>query len=274
MHRRLGRAVLGDPSGQAAPGVNITRADTDSCAVLRISGTVLSSDGPRLSTVLAKAMADNPTCVVCEMSKMTWLDPACIAIWIAAQWSGPWPGPVVWLTGPQGQPADALRAAGAARFIRLADSDEAVRAQQPIEPPGRRERLLLAAAATAAGRARRFTAGVLDLWALPYLTEDATLIVSELVTNAVQHAGSDLELRLEYGHDLLHIAVRDHGGLSSHPHNSDARPLSANRALMQEHGRGLGIVRTLATASGQTAAPRGGSVYWATLRTDVNAERR
>ena len=41
------------------------------------------------------------------------------------------------------------------------------------------------------------------------LVDRAMLLASELVTNAVIHARTDLRLRLELRGDLLHLAVRD-----------------------------------------------------------------
>lgn len=119
------------------------------------------------------------------------------------------------------------------------------------------------------------TTEVLERWTLSDLTGDATLIVSELVTNGIEHAGSDLELRLEHGHDLLHIAVRDRGaGSTSPPSSAAAAPAVDSRAAIPERGRGLEIVRRLALASGRTPAPAGGSVCWATLATGGPAAQR
>lgn len=251
--------------------MELTRADTGACTVLHVSGSIGSFDAARLRTALAKTMVEGLRCIVCDLSAVTWLDPVCVAVWVSAQWSGPWPGPVVWLVGANGQPADALRVTGAGRFLHIAESLQAAVAQQLSAPPLRRERLLLAPAPSAPGQARRFTTEVLALWAVSELTEEATLVVSELVTNGVQHAGSDLELRLEHGRGLLHIAVRDGGRSSALVPQTDPEPPAreAGVADIHERGHGLDIVQAFATASGQTRAPGGGSLYWATLR-DVN----
>lgn len=272
--------MAGDPLGprfmpEGAALMQLTRVDSGGCAVLRMSGPIRSIDGPRLGDAVAKALVEDPPGVVFELTDVTWLDPACVAVWVAAQWSGPWPGPVVWLVGAHDQPAEALRATGAASFVGLADSAEAAFAQMPTEPPMRRERLVLAPLPIAPRRARRFAIEVMARWALSALIGDATLIVSELVTNGIEHAGSDLELRLEHGHDLLNIAVRDRGGFSTRHARSDAAAaaLESNDGI-PERGRGLEIVRRLALASGRTGAPAGGSIYWATLATGDLAKRQ
>ena len=247
--------------------MELSREDNAACALLRISGSVGPFDGARLSGAVAKALADDPELVVCDLSEVDWLDPVCVAVWVAAQWAGPWPGPVLWLAGAHGQPAEALRATGAGRFLSLAASTQDALAQQWREPPLRRDRLTLAPVPTAPARARRFAAEVLTLWAVPDLMDEAVLIVSELVTNGLQHAHSDLELRVELAQHWLQVAVRDGG--RPRPPGADApagvADGSAHETVLRESGRGLEIVQALAVACGQTSAPAGGRIYWASL---------
>jgi anti-sigma regulatory factor (Ser/Thr protein kinase)/anti-anti-sigma regulatory factor len=253
--------------------MELVRVDTSASSVVRVSGSVRPLDAPHLRLALAKALSQGPACVVCDLSGVTGLDPLCVAVFVAAQWSGPWPGPVVWLVGAQGQPAAALRATGTSQFLALANSVQAAHAQQAAQPPLLRDQLTLAPLPTAPRRARQFTAEVLGRWSVPQLAEDATLIVSELVTNGVQHAGTDLEVRLEHGRGLLRIAVRDHAGLEPRQSADKVADLREAEATMGEHGRGLGIVRALADGCGRTRAHTGGSVYWATLRTKQRSAR-
>ncbi|MFE8950553.1 ATP-binding protein [Streptomyces sp. NPDC007856] len=92
--------------------------------------------------------------------------------------------------------------------------------------------------------ARRVTAARLRYCGLPDLVDDATLIVSELVTNAVVHSsGSQVTLTLAVRDGFLHIAVHDErpGDFTVHNADSDA-----------ERGRGLFLVDHLADAHGGT----------------------
>ena len=59
--------------------------------------------------------------------------------------------------------------------------------------------------------ARAFVADRLQGWNLEAMIEVATLVVSEVVTNAVIHARSDAELSLERTPTALRISVTDHG---------------------------------------------------------------
>jgi anti-sigma regulatory factor (Ser/Thr protein kinase) len=78
--------------------------------------------------------------------------------------------------------------------------------------------------------------------------DDAMLVLSELVSNAVQHAAplpsGEIGVRWEVRDDLLHIEITD-GGAGSEPHASAA-------ALSALGGRGLDIVRTVSAQWGVT----------------------
>jgi hypothetical protein len=80
-------------------------------------------------------------------------------------------------------------------------------------PPYLRDELLLAPTLSAPAAARAFVQQVCHYWepALPdsTLVDRTILLASELVTNAVVHARTDLRLRLELRGDWLHLAVRD-----------------------------------------------------------------
>ena len=86
------------------------------------------------------------------------------------------------------------------------------------------------------------------------LIEPATLVVSEVVTNAVIHARSDAELVLERTPTALRISVTDRGsGLAREPASN-----------VSDGGRGLLIVQQLSTSWG--AEPTGdGNRVWAEL---------
>jgi len=82
----------------------------------------------------------------------------------------------------------------------------------------------------------------------PEERDDAMLVLSELVSNAVRHAAplpsGEITARWEVGDDLLHIEITDGGG-GTRPHPSV--PL-----LSALGGRGLDIVRTVSSQWGVT----------------------
>ncbi len=109
----------------------------------------------------------------------------------------------------------------------------------------------LPAAAPAAGMARRRVHDALALWGLGHLDETATLLVSELVGNAVRHARTDesrLELRLEAAGTWLRIEVSD----------GDPRPPRPRApAGLEESGFGFVLVEALADKWGERETATG-----------------
>jgi CheY-like chemotaxis protein/anti-sigma regulatory factor (Ser/Thr protein kinase) len=108
---------------------------------------------------------------------------------------------------------------------------------------------------TSVGRAREFVAGAFDSWGVTELTDDALIVVSELVTNAVTHARSSCEVRLAVDAAAVRIAVIDRG-----EGTPDPKPFSED----QPHGRGLHIVGALSTAWGVDDVPEG-KMVWAEM---------
>ncbi|MET7302615.1 ATP-binding protein [Embleya sp. NPDC005575] len=110
------------------------------------------------------------------------------------------------------------------------------------------------------GTARRITNAALDAWGIDDETTDrALLVVSELVTNAVEHALPPVALHLRRAGDngTLHIEVHDGGPAA------DEGTWTAS-CTPEEHGRGGEIVALLASAHG-THSLAHGVTYWADL---------
>ncbi|MFI7006576.1 ATP-binding protein [Streptomyces sp. NPDC050145] len=112
----------------------------------------------------------------------------------------------------------------------------------------------------AAGIARRLAFDTLKGWGvLGDEADQVVLAVSELVTNAVEHALPPVALELvpPGDHHTIHVAVTDGG-----PAHEAGAP-GADREL-DEHGRGSAIVGFLATARGTRACGEG-ATHWADL---------
>ncbi len=103
--------------------------------------------------------------------------------------------------------------------------------------------------------ARRHTVAFLQQHALDACTDDAALIVTELVTNAVLHGDEPIRLGLEVG-DVLRIEVFDGD------HRTRRVVTAASPGVTG--GRGLQIVGTLADRWGVTTAPVG-KLVWAEI---------
>jgi anti-sigma regulatory factor (Ser/Thr protein kinase) len=118
----------------------------------------------------------------------------------------------------------------------------------------------LSGVAGAPAAARTFVcehlAAVLVSGIRPEVTDDAALVVSELVTNAVQAGSALVGLVLELHHGALRIEVTDDGPgwpTLQRPDPSDA------------HGRGLALVAGVAHAWGAERLAGQRKVVWALL---------
>jgi anti-sigma regulatory factor (Ser/Thr protein kinase) len=80
------------------------------------------------------------------------------------------------------------------------------------------------------------------------MRDDAVLVLSELVSNAIKHAAplpsGDISVRWALKQDRLHLEITDGGALT--------RPQAAVAALSSLGGRGLDIVRTVCSEWGVT----------------------
>ncbi len=118
--------------------------------------------------------------------------------------------------------------------------------------------------AESAGAARRAVRRTLAYWGLGEVTDDAMLLVSELVANAVCHArydhdgqggGPGLVLSLTCAGSVLRIEVRDTDPRPPQPRVPDS---------LDESGFGFVIVDTMASSWGVYQAEPGKAV-WAEL---------
>jgi GAF domain-containing protein/anti-sigma regulatory factor (Ser/Thr protein kinase) len=105
--------------------------------------------------------------------------------------------------------------------------------------------------------ARRWVAEALTDKAVTAILPDAELIVSELVTNALLHAGPPITVRVDVRPDSVRIAVSD---------GSRATPVRALARADSMTGRGLSLVAALARDWGVEPTPAG-KVVWCEIGT-------
>jgi DNA-binding NarL/FixJ family response regulator len=103
-----------------------------------------------------------------------------------------------------------------------------------------------------AGRARRFVDETLRRWDCGDQLDVVTLLVSEVVTNAIVHAGTEVEVSVQLTADAVRIEVIDHAAVLPVAREADDDDTS---------GRGLALVEAMASAWGVEARP-GGKIVW------------
>lgn len=115
--------------------------------------------------------------------------------------------------------------------------------------------------ASSVARVRRAVVADLEERDIPHdIVDEAEIVVSELVSNAIRHARplSDGTLRVHWKvkGPVVEVEVTDGGG--------DTMPRPAPRTIWAPSGRGLRIVRSLAHEWGVTE-DRSGCTVWASL---------
>ncbi|GAB2672477.1 ATP-binding protein [Thalassiella azotivora] len=117
----------------------------------------------------------------------------------------------------------------------------------------------LPAEPASASRARRFVAAVLTDLGCPGLVDAAELAVSELVTNALVHSRSGVEVSVRPLGAGARICVRD---------DNPAPPVPKAYEALASTGRGLQLVADLAHAVGVEPHGEDGKTLWFELRPD------
>lgn len=226
-------------------------------SVLTPQGELRRDTADELRSVLHKQLLDR-TEVLVDVSSLTVTTPPAVHVfpWALAA-AGGWPTARLVLFGARGRTREVLRTERIPLTVPLAPDQAAARPLLGTRPERISRRTELIDGVAAAGHARAFVEGVRADWGLTARFPDATLVVTELVTNAVTHAGGPSELIVSLDQHGLHLAVRD-----ASPNGVEA--IRSDRAGAGD-GRGLYLVAELSRTWGVTPHPDGKTV-WAVLR--------
>jgi anti-sigma regulatory factor (Ser/Thr protein kinase) len=219
-----------------------------------------------LYTGIHKYLAEHPTALIVDLHDL--IDPttASTSLWLTARRSGAAMQPpveVALCVAPRTPLAARLHRLSRKRLLPLYDTISQAHTavtsgsvltdhlQQRLHPEP-----------TSARLARLMIADACHAWDLSHLRYRAQLVVSELVTNAIVHAGTDMLVTASRRASGLYLAIRDGNPALPRP-----KPPTAAGAQLGAGGRGLQIVRDTAAAWGALPTHDGeGKVVWATLR--------
>jgi len=231
--------------------------------LVRLVGELGLAGVAEVRNALLKCVADEPAGVIVQLDQTTVLTPLALSVFgVVSRRAADWPGVQVVLAVRPGHTRELLRRGAVDRFVpTFAMVAEAVQALHGA-PVRQLATLELPPVTGSPANARRFVTQTLAGWRLDALVEDACLIASELVENAVLHARSVARLRLELRRGLLTIAVRDTSG---------ERPARLEPGAAITGGRGIFIIDALAKAWGTTPTWDGGKVVWAALAAAARA---
>ena len=219
--------------------------------IISVRGPVSDSDATALLNAIADAASLSPRGVLLDLSDTTRLSPLALAAVREARDLAPgWPHPSLVVCCAAAQVGEALGSGfpvHARREDGLAHIDD--------RRHGQRHQVDLEDSLRSPARARKVTADMVARLHLEPMGDELALVVSELVTNAVRHAGPPVRLEIQADDDRVTVAVAD---------GSPGRPVPRQAADDAEGGRGLPMIDLLAAETGVRANPPGKTV-WAAL---------
>jgi hypothetical protein len=231
-------------------------SDGDSL-VVAVNGQLGLREVAPLRNRLLKCLAEQPEAVLIDLAGFTVGEPLALAVFTAvARQAAQWPGIPVLLCAPTPATRTLLIRAAFHRlptFHSISEARAYVGTEQRTLPSLSDELLPVSGAAR---QARNVATEACLRWELPHLVAPASLIVSELVSNVVDHAHTMATLRLSLRRRYLTIAVRD--GSLAEPVKAAGTPPDART------GRGLILVEASAYMWGWLPT-EGGKVVWASL---------
>ncbi|MFC3964881.1 ATP-binding protein [Nocardia jiangsuensis] len=225
------------------------------CAVLRPRGVLDTDTYRRFGADLVRFAMDEPRALIVALDELALADDGALTAFSAARIRvGDWPGVPILLAAAD-EPLR-RRVAAVVRRVPVLESVPAALAQAPVPPYRQRARLDMAAAAASARAAREFVARMCVRWRIAELFNDAQLLVTELVENAMRHAIGDVRVRLDLRARGVTVAVAD----------ADPQPAVLREPAAGEvQAYGLHVVADLAAAWGCAPCWPTGKVVWATL---------
>jgi anti-anti-sigma regulatory factor len=221
--------------------------------VTRLTGELTMSSAAAVRLALVKCLVDQPDALLVDVGALTVVDPVALVVFNAvARQASMWPGTPVVICGPDAATAASLTSRGYGRYTVFPSVAQAL-----VTPPERQMRSVSDVILPIRGAARRARDLVTETcigWDLPDMVGPACLVTSEFVTNAVEHAGTMMTIRVSRRRRYLSIAVSD--GSPELPrlgHTDKPAPYG---------GRGLRIVESVAWRWGSLPTDDG-KVVWA-----------
>ena len=256
---RVRRDRYGDARSMRATLVaEVVGRKVDSC-VLAMSGELSRRSVASATGIVSKALNDEGRVVVDLSDLRTTARPAAQVFPSALTAVGGWPAARLVLFGADAELATSLTMLREMDTVPLAADEPGARQLLQHRPPAVARHLDVDDAPSAARRARVFVEATCQDWQLDAAAcDDAVLVASELVGNAIAHARTACRLNVRLDALGLTIAVRDYD------HCALSNPLACTSA--GRRGQGLFLVASVSQAWGAGPTENGKRV-WALLPT-------
>lgn len=228
----------------------------------------------RAAVLLAihKCLAESPAAIIIDVTGVGDGAAASTPTWFSAAQAAAAadvPARLVLCLAAESALAGRLRRLGAGRYVPVFASPTDARAALGERPLTDVVRLRLPPSPISPSVARNLVGGACQAWNLAPLLHPGRAVISELVSNAVEHARSEMEVSISRRGAALHVSVRDRE--ATLPRIIDLAPAEPDRPL-DERGHGLRVVHADSVAWGAIPS-EGGKVVWATVR-DRGGRRR
>ena len=251
----------------AYPGLSLARDTVTGMIEMAVQGRWNRRLCLDVYAVLRKCMAENPSAIIVDLRDLRDLDGESASMWLAAARAAAALQPPAQLAlslPPTRQLASRLRQLGVVRhlpiFVTMPQARAAVAGRLP--PTDHLHLGLLPPRPASVGMAGKLVAVACDAWELPAVAEPSRLIMRELVTNAVRHAGTAMSVTVTRRGSGVHLAVVD----------GDPRLPSLTEPVVRRppgypgnERHGLWRVHSRASAWGAMPSPNG-KVVWAIVR--------
>lgn len=216
--------------------------------VAQLRGELEARTLAEAESVLRECLAHMPSALVIDGEGLTVAPSAHLWLLGLARSAARWPGTAVILTGEHPEvPSDP--ALGKCPTV---DSALSLLNSRPF---GERRQLVLPPDPASCARARALVAQACADWGIGRPRRLAELLISELVANAVMHAGTRLKVTVRRTDHELELSVRDHG-VGRLPNDAE---------LHDPRGFGLQLLGALSDTWGWSPAGRG-KVVWTRLK--------
>lgn len=237
--------------------MRVTTTERPGYTLVSPSGVLSRRTVGDLRDGMLKAAAEQPDAVVCDLREVV-VDPASLTmLLLVAEQLEQWPVCAFGVVAAEPSLRSALAALGVPRRAVVGASVADVVAALSVAAPRARATLRLRPGRRAPAEARAFLATAAGVWGVEQVDlDDATLVIDELVTNAVLHAGTEIEVMLNVLPGRLRLAVAD-----------QAPPVPMGRSAHRddENGRGLALVEALSRRWGVIPRRPDGKVVWAVI---------
>ena len=248
------------------PVVHLESDIDASVALFTVGGTWNRRLWQDTTQTLRKRLAEHPEALIVDLTGLDDPDGRSAPTWLNAQRTAASMEPPVQMAlciPPELPLADRMQRLGARRFLpvyaKVRQARVAVAGRLPLT-----ERLMLSLRPDpeAPSMARNLVTDACLAWHLVELLHPSRLVMSELVTNAVEHARTEMTVVVGRRGAGLHLSVAD--GVAAPPHFRKPGRVHPDRPL-DDRGKGLHVVANHAIAWGCLPTSTG-KVVWATMR--------